>query len=94
MTDDHPGFFYPRLAEAAATRLDVRLASDRVATRRRFEDPAKTATEYALSPDGTRLLLGTRGEVLSVPVEPGAAVRLTNTSAVREWGAGYLGDEA
>ena len=25
VTDDHPGFFYPRLVQAAAARLEVRL---------------------------------------------------------------------
>ncbi len=79
------------LATDTVTRLDVRLASDRVATRRRFADPMETATEYALSPDGRRLILGSRGEVFSIPVEPGASLQLTNTSSVREWGVGFLG---
>ena len=79
------------LTDDTVTRLDVRLASDRVAARRRFADPVETVTEYALSPDGGRLILGSRGEVFSIPVEPGATVQLTNTSSVREWGVGFLG---
>ncbi len=75
------------------TRLDVRIASDRVAARRRFADPMATVTQYTLSPDGRRLVLGSRGEVLSIPVEPGASLQLTRTSSVREWGIGFLGDE-
>ena len=81
------------LTNDTVTRLDVRLASDRVAARRRFVDPMEAATEYALSPDGSRLVLGARGEVLSIPVEPGASLQLTHTSSVREWGIGFLGDE-
>ena len=62
-------------------RLDVRLASDRVAKRQRFAELIETATEYALSPDGTRLLVGSRGELLSLPVKSGPAVQFTRTSA-------------
>ena len=81
------------LTNDTVTRLDVRLASDRVAARRRFADPMEAATEYTLSPDGSRLVLGARGEVLSIPVEPGASLQLTHTSSVREWGVGFLGDD-
>ena len=80
-------------ADESITRLDVRLASDRVAKRQRFAEPIKTATEYALSPDGKRLLLGSRGEVLSLPVKSGLSVQFTRTSSAREWGAAYLGED-
>ncbi len=79
--------------DESITRLDVRLASDRVAKRQRFAEPIETATEYALSPDGKRLLLGSRGEVLSLPVKSGLSVQFTRTSSAREWGAGYLGND-
>ena len=81
------------LAEGTVTRLDVRIASDRVAARRRFADPMDTASEYVLSPHGTHLILGSRGEVVSFPVESGAAVQLTHTSTAREWGVRFLGDD-
>lgn len=74
-------------------RLDVRLASDRVAKRQRFAELIETATEYALSPDGTRLLVGSRGELLSLPVKSGPAVQFTRTSTAREWGATYFGED-
>ncbi len=80
-------------ANDSLRRLDLRLASDRVAARRRFADPMKTATEYALSPDGTQLVVGSRGELLSFPVEGGGARQLTRSSGAREWGASYLDDE-
>ncbi len=81
------------LSNDTVTRFDVRLASDRVAARRRFADAMEAATEYALSPDGSRLVLGARGEVLIIPVEPGAPLQLTHTSSAREWGIGFLGDD-
>ncbi|MHC4318385.1 MAG: S41 family peptidase [Planctomycetota bacterium] len=79
--------------DESVRRLDVRLASDRVAARRRFADPVETVTEYALSPEGDHLLIGSRGELLNCPVKSGAARQLTHTSAGREWGAAWLGED-
>ncbi|MHC4427462.1 MAG: S41 family peptidase, partial [Planctomycetota bacterium] len=79
--------------DESVRRLDVRLASDRVAARRRFADPMETVTEFALSPEGDHLLIGSRGELLSCPVKSGAARQLTHTSAGREWGATWLGED-
>jgi tricorn protease len=79
--------------DESVRRLDVRLASDRVAARRRFADPVETITEYALSPEGDSLLVGTRGELISFPVKSGPARQLTHTSAGREWGAHWLGED-
>ena len=81
------------LADDTVRRLDVRLASDRVAARRRFADPMEAAGEYLLSPQGERLILGSRGEIVSFPVESGAAIALTHTSTAREWGFQFLGDD-
>jgi tricorn protease len=78
----------------AVTRLDVSLASDRKAARDRFADPLETATEYALSTDGETILLETRGEVLTVPVEGGLPPRqVTRSSEAREWGVVPLGKD-
>jgi tricorn protease len=74
-------------------RLDVRLASDRVARRQRFAPPLKSLREYALSPDGSRLLVGARGELQSIDVKRGTAIQLTRSSFAREWGATHLGDD-
>lgn len=80
--------------DGSVRRLDVQLASDRPAARQRFADPMETATEYELSPDGKTLLVGSRGEILSVPLEPGQApLQLSRSSDAREWGASYLDDD-
>jgi tricorn protease len=80
-------------ANNSIRRLDIRLASDRVAARQRFGKPSDTISEFALLPDGKSLLVGTRGEVLSVPVEAGPVIQLTRTSHAREWGAAPLGKD-
>lgn len=74
-------------------RLDVRLASDRTAARQRFAPVGETLTEFSLSPDGKTLLVGSRGEILSMPVEPGVIQQITHTSNAREWGVNYLGKD-
>lgn len=81
------------ITDNSIRRLDIRLASDRVAARTCMTDPTETMTEYSLSPDGSRLLVGSRGEVFSIDIELGQIRQLTRTSNAREWGAAYLGDK-
>ncbi|MHC4990124.1 MAG: S41 family peptidase, partial [Planctomycetota bacterium] len=77
----------------AIRRLDVRLASDRVALRERFTDPMRAATSFALSPDGKRLVISARGELLTLGVDDAAPLQITHTPTAREWGASYVDDE-
>ncbi|UCD76178.1 MAG: PD40 domain-containing protein, partial [Phycisphaerales bacterium] len=74
-------------------RLNVKLASDRVATRRRMTDPTEMMTEYTLSPDGETLLIGSRGELSAISMESGQVRQLTRSSDVRDWGAAYVGED-
>jgi tricorn protease len=74
-------------------RPTVRLASDRVASRTRMEDPTATAVEYALLPDGDTLLVGSRGEVFAIDVKTGRARQLTRSSNAREHGVSPLNNE-
>jgi tricorn protease len=77
----------------AVTRLTIGLASDRAATQPRFVDPMPTLTEFALTPDGSRVILGSRGELATVPAgEPkagssAAALQITRSARARDWGA-------
>lgn len=72
------------------TRLDVRVASDRVAARQRFADPVKAMTSFGVSPDGRTLLIEARGEVLAIDLDSGESRQLTRTSQAREWGASFI----
>jgi tricorn protease len=75
------------------TRLDVRIASDRIAARKRFAPLAETMSELSLAPDGKTVLIGSRGELMSVDVETKIPRQLTRTARAREWGATWLDDE-
>ncbi len=80
-------------ANDSIRRLDVRLASDRIAARQRFAPLGETITEFTLSHDGKSVIVGSRGEIMSLPVEVGVAQQITRTSNAREWGAEPLGED-
>lgn len=74
------------LAGGTVRALEVRIPSDRVPVRAEWQDPAENTGVFGLNPDGSRLLLESRGEILSVPAEKeaGASLNLTKTSGSRE----------
>jgi tricorn protease len=79
------------VADDSIRRLQISMASDRAAARQRFAPLADTMTEYRLSHDGKQLLIGSRGELLMVPIEPErASMQITRSSGSREWGATLL----
>lgn len=80
-------------ADDSIRRLDVRLMSDRAALRGRFAEVMASLTDFSLAPDGSRLLVAARGELLSFPVEDGRPYQLTRESGSREWGARYAADD-
>ncbi|OGL46384.1 MAG: hypothetical protein A2161_03040 [Candidatus Schekmanbacteria bacterium RBG_13_48_7] len=73
-------------------KVPIRLPSDRLRTRNRFEDPKKYITDFELSPDGIRMLIGSRGEVFTVPLRDNRIVNLTNTPGIREKYPSYSPD--
>jgi len=81
------------VTDSSITRLNIELASDRIAQRERFTASAAMVTDMALSPDGDRLVVGARGEVLVLPVEGGAPVQITRSGHAREVGASFLDDD-
>ncbi|MEM7227373.1 MAG: S41 family peptidase [Planctomycetota bacterium] len=80
-------------ANDTVRRLDVRLASDRVARRARTVDLLKTARAMALNHDGSTLLVESRGELFTIELEDAIVRRLTSTGNAREWGADWIDDE-
>lgn len=73
-------------------KLSVDVPSERPLARVRYPDAAKNLTSFELSPDGERLAVVTRGEVLSVAVKDGVTLPITRGSAARERGASFSGD--
>jgi tricorn protease len=69
-------------------KLVVDLPSERPLTRVRYPSPERDLTWYELAPDGERLVVGTRGELFSVPVKKeGVTLPISRGSGAREkWG--------
>jgi tricorn protease len=74
-------------------RLDVRIASDRVAARRRWADAAETMSDVTLTRDGAHVLVAARGELLALDVLSGDARQLTYSSGSRERGVAAVNDD-
>jgi len=72
-------------------RLNVRIASDRVAARPRFVHESVTAFRFGHDP-GT-ILIEARGEIAVMSRETGTLRQVTRTSAAREFGVAPIDDE-
>jgi tricorn protease len=74
------------LDTGAVRKLAIRIPSDRVPVRSEFVAVKAGHGGFGLNPDGSRLLLESRGEVLSIPVEKkkGEPVNLSRASGSRE----------
>jgi tricorn protease len=73
-------------------KLEVDIPSERQLGRVRYPNPEKAVTSIELSPDGDRLAVVTRGEIMSVAVKDGVTLPITRGSAARERGASFSGD--
>ncbi|MFH1143566.1 MAG: S41 family peptidase [Candidatus Eisenbacteria bacterium] len=73
----------------AERTIPVDLPSERILTRRRYPDASAYLTEFALAPDGERVLVLSRGEMFSIPVEDGVTLPITRGSGARECRASF-----
>lgn len=73
-------------------RVAIDIPSERQLARVRYPNAEKSATSFELSPDGDRLVVVTRGEIMSVAVKDGITLPITRGSAARERGASFSGD--
>jgi tricorn protease len=98
---DGPGMIVYQYAETLhlldvdsgeSRKVPVRVPSDRVPVRTEFRSATGHVGTFRLSPDGEDLLLESRGEILSIPVEDGEAVNLTRASGTREKNAVWSPD--
>lgn len=68
-------------------KVDVRVDAERSLTRRRYPWLPGAWSWFMIAPDADRLVATARGEVFSVPVEPGVVLPITRGSGAREsWG--------
>ena len=80
------------LESGEVRKVPVTLGSDRASVWPERVGVSAESGSFRLSPDGARLLLEARGEILSVPAEEGKAVNLTRSSGSREKNAAWSPD--
>jgi len=73
-------------------KLEIDVPSERPLGRVRYPSAEKAMTSFELSPDGDRLAVVARGEILSVAVKDGVTLPITRGSAARERGVTFSGD--
>src|SRR5262249_21498170 len=73
-------------------KIAIDIPSERQLARVRYPNAEKNMTSFELSPDGDRLAIVTRGEIMSVAVRDGVTLPITRGSAARERGASCTGD--
>jgi tricorn protease len=73
-------------------KIAIDIPSERQLARVRYPNAEKSATSFELSPDGDRLAVVTRGEIMSVAIKDGVTLPVTRGSAARERGASFSGD--
>ncbi|MBM4093780.1 MAG: peptidase S41, partial [Planctomycetes bacterium] len=71
-------------ASGASRQVPITVPTDALATRPRRQSVAHQIAGFALSPQGTRLVVAARGDVFTVPAEKGPTRNLTRTSGAHD----------
>lgn len=79
-------------AEPRVKKLAIDIPSERQLARVRYPAADKAISSFELAPDGDRLVIVTRGELMSVAVKDGVTLPITRGSAARERAASFSGD--
>lgn len=72
--------YYFDLLTQVPVKIEVQILNDFVASRPQWKDGNKTVNGGYPSPDGKRVVFGSRGDIFSVPVNSGITKNLTNSN--------------
>ncbi|MHB9008018.1 MAG: S41 family peptidase, partial [Limisphaerales bacterium] len=75
-----------------AEKIPVEILEDRAIGRGGWKEVSKETTSFDVAPDGSRAVIGARGEVFSVPAKHGPTRNLSQTPGVHERGAAWSPD--
>ncbi|MCW5551170.1 MAG: PD40 domain-containing protein [Verrucomicrobiae bacterium] len=90
---ENGGFIYRfDLATEQLARISVEIKEDFAIGRGGFRDVSKETTTWDIAPDGTRAVIGARGDVFTVPAKHGPTRNLTQTPGVHERNATWSPD--
>ena len=81
------------IASGTDAKVDIRLASDFDQTREKWvKNPLTWTSSTHVSPDGSKVVLTSRGQVFLAPVKPGRLVEVTRKKSVRYRNARFSSD--
>jgi tricorn protease len=90
---ENGGYLYRfDLKTEGAAKVPVYIHEDLAGGRGGWRDVSKEITSYEIAPDGSRALVGARGDVFTVPAKYGNTRNLTQTSGVHERNAVWSPD--
>ena len=90
---ENGGFVYRfDFATEKVERVPIQIHEDLAIGRGGLKDVSKETTSYAIAPDGSRAVIGARGDVFSVPAKHGPTRNLTQTPGVHERNAVWSPD--
>lgn len=72
--------------------VPIRITSDAAPVREEWVEAGAHTGSFGLSPDGSRVVIETRGEIVTAPVKEGRPIRLTEASVSREKSAAWSPD--
>ena len=75
------------VASGETTRLPISLKADLPARQPSWKNVSEQMTAASLSPSGKRVAVTARGEVFTVPTDKGATRNISQSAAVRDYGA-------
>ncbi|MCF8366200.1 MAG: PDZ domain-containing protein [Bacteroidales bacterium] len=82
---ENGGYLYAfDLNSQLPSKIEIQILNDFTASRPQWKDGSKTITGGFPSPDGKRVVFGSRGDVFSVPVNSGITKNLTNSNGAHD----------
>ncbi|MBM4003950.1 MAG: protease [Planctomycetes bacterium] len=90
---ENGGYIYRfDLATEKAEKIPIEIHEDLAIGRNALRDVSKETTSWDVAPDGSRAVIGARGDIFSLPAKNGATRNLTRTPGVHERSAAWSPD--
>jgi len=90
---ENGGYLYTfDFASKQAKKLTISVPGETDETLKHWTSATKVITDFDIAPDGKRAVFAARGDIFTVPAKDGSVRNLTETTGMRERGAGWSPD--